>query len=128
MPHRMPPTREPASVYSGIPDAPPGVLDDIRAMLTEAWNIQEPKEWQLQAIFAMTYGLDRAFLCLLLVWRTGDGKSLVIYGLATLLRGVTIVMVPILVLGSDQVSSVWSMANPLAAVYAEHLDYEGCSM
>jgi superfamily II DNA helicase RecQ len=97
-------------------------------MLTEAWNIQEPKEWQLQAIFAMTYGLDRAFLCLLLVWRTGDGKSLVIYGLATLLRGVTIVMVPILVLGSDQVSSVWSMANPLAAVYAKHLDYEGCSM
>ena len=113
---------EPASVYSGIPDSPPGVLDGIRAMLTEAWNIQEPKEWQLQAIFAMTYGLDRAFRRLLLVRRTGDGKSLVIYGLATLLRGVTIVMVPILALGSDQVSSVWSMANPLAAVYAEHLD------
>eukprot|EP00978_Attheya_sp_CCMP212_P009075 scaffold21371_cov61-Attheya_sp.AAC.2 len=70
----------------------------------------------------MTFGLDRAFRRLLLVRRTGDGKSLVIYGLATLLRGVTIVMVPILALGSDQVSTVWSMANPLAGVYAEHLD------
>jgi superfamily II DNA helicase RecQ len=70
----------------------------------------------------MAYGLDRTFRRLLLVRRTGDGKSLVIYGLATLLLGVTFVLVPILALGSDQVSSVWSMVNPSAGVYAEHLD------
>jgi hypothetical protein len=113
---------EASSIYSGMPDAIPSIIDDIRAMLQEAWNISEPKEWQLNAIFAMVYGLDRAFRRLLLVRRTGDGKSLVIYGLATLLRGVTFVLVPILALGSDQVSSVWSMVNPLAGVFAEHLD------
>jgi superfamily II DNA helicase RecQ len=113
---------EASSIYSGMPDAIPSIIDDIRAMLQEAWNISEPKEWQLNAIFAMVYGLDRAFRRLLLVRRTGDGKSLVIYGLATFLRGVTFVLVPILALGSDQVSSVWSMVNPLAGVFAEHLD------
>eukprot|EP00978_Attheya_sp_CCMP212_P029313 scaffold103701_cov32-Attheya_sp.AAC.2 len=70
----------------------------------------------------MAHGHARAFRRLLLVRRTGDGKSLVIYGLDTLLRGVTIVMVPILALGSDQVSTVWSMVNPAAQVFAEHLD------
>eukprot|EP00978_Attheya_sp_CCMP212_P011365 scaffold28059_cov67-Attheya_sp.AAC.2 len=34
-------------------------------------------------------------------------------------HGVTIVMVPILALGSDQVSTMWYMTNPLAGVHAE---------
>eukprot|EP00978_Attheya_sp_CCMP212_P038983 scaffold198411_cov27-Attheya_sp.AAC.1 len=70
----------------------------------------------------MAHGRARARRRLLLTRRTGDGKSLVIYGLATLLRGITIVIVPILALRIDQVSTFWSMAHPEAQVFAEHLD------
>jgi superfamily II DNA helicase RecQ len=110
------------TIYSGNCAADPGILDDIRLMLLEVWNISEPKPWQLKSIYLLAHGRARARRRLLLTRRTGDGKSLVIYGLATLLRGVTIVLVPILALGIDQVSTFWSMAHPEAQVFAEHLD------
>jgi hypothetical protein len=74
------------TIYSGDScAADPGILDDIEQMLLEVWNISEPKPWQLKSIYLMAHGRAHACLCLLLTWQTGDGKLLVIYGLATLL-------------------------------------------
>jgi superfamily II DNA helicase RecQ len=39
-----------------------------------------------------------------LIRKTGDGKSLVMQGMASMLKGITITMVPLLGLGSDQES------------------------
>ena len=93
------------TIYSEDCAADPGIFDDIRQMLLEVWNITEPKTWQLKSIYLMAHASARDRRCLLLTRGTGDGKSLVIYGLATLLRGITIVIVPILALGIDQVST-----------------------
>ena len=41
---------------------------------------------------------------LYLIQKTGEGKSLVLLGMATALQGITIDMVPLLGLGCDQVS------------------------
>ena len=107
-------TDAPDAVYTGRDSTvDPSIMRDIRQMLLEVWDISVPREWQLRAIYLMAHGRARELRRLLLVRRTGDGKSLVIYGLATLLRGVTIVIVPIQALGSDQVSTFWSMANPI---------------
>jgi hypothetical protein len=68
----------------------PDILSNIRQMLLEMWKISEPREWQLNAIYLKAHGHAHAFHRLLLVRKMGNGKSLVIYELATLLRGVTI--------------------------------------
>eukprot|EP00978_Attheya_sp_CCMP212_P039898 scaffold212026_cov25-Attheya_sp.AAC.1 len=41
------------TIYSGNCAADPGILDDIRQMLLEVWNISEPKPWQLKSISLM---------------------------------------------------------------------------
>ncbi len=37
-----------------------------------------------------------------LIRKTGEGKSLVVQGMASMMKGVTVVMVPLLGLGADQ--------------------------
>ena len=55
---------------------------------------------------------------LLNVRKTGEGKTLVFMGAASVLKGVTIVVVPLLCLGADQVTK----ANRSSVVRAFHLD------
>ncbi|KAL7535419.1 hypothetical protein ACHAXR_006478 [Thalassiosira sp. AJA248-18] len=54
-----------------------------------------------------------------LIRKTGEGKSLVILTTATMLRGVTIVMVPLIGLGSDQVNKSFRVKE---GVEAYHID------
>ncbi|KAL7526440.1 hypothetical protein ACHAXR_003455 [Thalassiosira sp. AJA248-18] len=56
---------------------------------------------------------------LYLIRKTGEGKSLVILTTATMLRGVTVVMVPLIGLGSDQVNKSFSLRD---GVEAYHVD------
>jgi hypothetical protein len=75
-------TDAPDTVYTGGDcTLDPYILWDTRQMLLEIWNISEPREWQLKAIYLMAYGRVRELRQLPLVWPTGDGKLLVIYGL-----------------------------------------------
>ena len=48
------------TIYSGNCAADPGILDDIRQMLLEVWNISEPKPWQLKSIYLMAHARARA--------------------------------------------------------------------
>ena len=56
---------------------------------------------------------------LILVQKCGEGKSLMMLGMATMLKGITLVMVPLIGLGSDQANKSKMIAK---RVYAYHCD------
>ena len=61
-----------------------------------------------------------------LISKTGSGKSVVPLTMATLRRGVTIVLVPLLGLGSDQVKKAAREENGIAAYHVdEHSGADG---
>ena len=98
-------------------------MDVITTMLTEVWDEGCPHQFQLDAIYTIVFDSTPAggapFLCL--VGKTGEGKSLVLKGAATLMRGVSIFIVPLVGLGADQLSS---SQRPNHRVFAYHLDEE----
>jgi superfamily II DNA helicase RecQ len=86
---------------SDYPPVPPDIYNAILLMLSSVWNIENPREYQVKAIFYMVFLRVRM---LYLIRKTGEGKSLVLLGMATMLRGVTVCLVPLLGLGSSQAS------------------------
>ena len=73
----------------------------IESVCKEDWGVDKPREFQVQAIFrgAMCHGSYMSITA-----KTGYGKSLVHLAIASMRRGVSIVMVPLLGLGTDQVA------------------------
>jgi len=73
----------------------------IESVCKEDWGVDKPREFQVQAIFqgAMSHGSFMSITA-----KTGYGKSLVHLAIASMRRGVSIVMVPLLGLGTDQVA------------------------
>jgi superfamily II DNA helicase RecQ len=105
LPSPLPPAL-PADDYIPLSDAdyPPVPVDQYNAillMLSAVWKIENPREYQIKAIFYLVFLRVRM---LYLIRKTGEGKSLVLLGTATMLRGVTICLVPLLGLGSSQAS------------------------
>jgi superfamily II DNA helicase RecQ len=83
----------------------------------EIWNIPSPKPYQLEAISCLCFSNKRR---LYLVRKTGDGKSAVVLASATILQGITLVLVvPLLGLGCDQVAKSFRLEQK---VEAYHLD------
>jgi superfamily II DNA helicase RecQ len=70
-------------------------------MLSSVWKIDNPREYQIKAIFYLVFLRVRMMY---LIRKTGEGKSLVLLGTATMLRGVNVCLVPLLGLGSSQAS------------------------
>ena len=68
------------------------------------------------AIFCMVYLTTQTIY---LIRKTGEGKSLVITTVAAMLREVTIVMIPLIGLGSDQANKSINLAK---RVEAYHID------
>ena len=85
-------------------------------MLRDVWGVQHPREYQIRMIFHLVY---RKVPLTYLIRKCGEGKSLVMLGMATLLRGITINMVPLIGLGSDQVSK---SRRPENRIEAWHFD------
>jgi superfamily II DNA helicase RecQ len=84
---------------SNYPPVPPEIHNAILLMLSAVWNIESPREYQIKAIFYMVFLRVRM---LYLIRKTGEGKSLVLLGMATMLWGVTICLVPLRGLGSSE--------------------------
>jgi hypothetical protein len=103
------------------PTQPPIVIPDyvssaIRNELLVTWGCARPRSYQIDAIFHLVYKkTDMMYL----IRKTGDGKSLVMQGMASMLKGITITMVPLLGLGSDQETKCTVEDS---AVKAYHLD------
>eukprot|EP00956_Cyclotella_meneghiniana_P011109 scaffold15544_cov108-Cyclotella_meneghiniana.AAC.1 len=72
---------------SDYPPIPTKISNAIKLMLNDVWGIQEPREYQVAAIFYMAFLKTRLMY---LVRKTGEGKSLVLLGTASILRGVTL--------------------------------------
>jgi superfamily II DNA helicase RecQ len=81
------------------------------------WGIASPKEFQLVAAVARI--VFQAKTCLYLIQKTGEGKLAVVLTSATLLQGITLVVVPLLGLGCDQVAKA---QRGRYKVEAYHLD------
>ena len=103
------------------PTQPPIVIPDyvssaIRNELLVTWGCARPRSYQIDAIFHLVYKkTDMMYL----IRKTGDGKSLVMQGMASMLKGITITMVPLLGLGSDQETKCTVEDS---AIEAYHLD------
>jgi hypothetical protein len=82
----------------------------------EIWHIPKPKPYQLEAIACLCFSTKGR---LYLVHKTGEGKSAVVLASATIFRGITLVLVPLLGLGCDQVAKATRREQQ---VEAYHLD------
>ena len=80
------------------------------------WEIDRPREFQIQAIYLMVYCQKQV---LYLIRKTGEGKSIVFLMIATLLRGITIVLVPLIGLGSDQVSKTINLTHCIESYHVD---------
>jgi superfamily II DNA helicase RecQ len=94
--------------------------DRQRAVILEVvetvWGISSPREFQVEAVARLIF---EPKTCLFLIQKTGEGKSAVVLASATLLRGITLVVVPLLGLGCDQVAKAHHRRYK---VEAYHLD------
>lgn len=90
-----------ASQINDLPPVPASIAKVITKMLSEVWGFDTPHDYQIRMIFHLVY---RRVPLAYLIRKCGEGKSLVWLGMATLLWGITISMVPLIGLGSDQVS------------------------
>ncbi len=83
------------------------------------WGCNSPRQYQIEAIFQLVYTkIDMMYL----IRKTGDGKSLVLQGTASILKGITIVMVPLIGLGSDQAQKCNIVGDDNLCVESYHLD------
>jgi len=87
-------------LIDNLPPPPQRAVEKITKALV-ALGCDTPRRYQIDSIFQLTYRkLDMMYL----IRKCGDGKSLVMHAMATILRGITIVMVPLIGLGNDQIS------------------------
>ena len=80
------------------------------------WDIDSPHDFQVVAINQGNFNDDTVMY---LISKTGSGKSAVPLTIATLRHGITIVLVPLLGLGSDQVKKASRVDK---CIHAYHVD------
>jgi hypothetical protein len=88
----------------------------IIRVMANVWGISSPREFQIEAVARLVF---EPKTCLFLIRKTGEGKSAVVLTASTLLRGITLVVVPLLGLGCDQVSKAQHHHHKIEAF---HLD------
>jgi len=88
----------------------------IRIAMLDDWGIQTPHDWQIRAISDIAFSRDTSTY---LIAKTGSGKSAVPLTVGSLLTGITVTMVPLVGLGSDQVNKC---SNPDNFIEGYHLD------
>ncbi len=109
------------AIRRSIPPSSIEGIDDryerwIRLVLWDDWGIQFPHEWQIHAIHDIVFSNDTSTF---LIAKTGSGKSAVPLTVGSLLTGVTLTMVPLVGLGSDQVNKCSNDGN---FIKGYHLD------
>lgn len=90
--------------------------DAIRLMLGEVFKITAPRDFQIDAIYKLAF----LKLRLLVVQKTGGGKSLLVPAALKFMGGVALVVEPLLGVGADQSRSAQSYGDSDTIVF--HLD------
>ena len=89
----------------------------IVEVMQRALNIKHPRPYQVEAINEMAFNGKSMFL----FRKTGEGKSAVPWVTALLLRLVSIILVPLVGLGSDQVSKAHNDEFRMDAYHVDEL-------
>ena len=88
----------------------------IRQCMKDDWGVQYPHKFQIRVIHHIAFQRDQI---LYLVAKTGSGKSAIPLRIGSLQTGVTLSMVPLVGLGSNQVNNSRNSTN---LIKAYHLD------
>jgi superfamily II DNA helicase RecQ len=73
----------------------------ITHVMAKIWGILSPREFQVEAVARLVF---EPHTCPFLIRKTGEGKFDVVLTASTLLRGIMLMVMPLLGLGCDQVS------------------------
>ena len=118
-----PPVETLHSVYNRGDDSetfpiavPPVARSIIERCILAVFGITSPRPFQIFVIYCMVY-LTKQLIYV--IRKTGEGKTLVITTTAVLLRGIVIVMVPLIGLGSDQVNKAIDLGNGLEGYHTD---------
>ncbi|KAL7472437.1 hypothetical protein ACHAXS_012774 [Conticribra weissflogii] len=90
----------------------------IRRAIERCWGIGTPYDYQIETICEIAIRKKNIFL----IRKTGEGKSIVPWTVAALRKCITIILVPLIGLGSDQVSKASRLE---LGIEAYHLDKIG---
>ncbi len=85
-------------------------------MIRDGLGFPSPRQYQVDALFHLAY---RKIRLMYLIRKTGEGKSLVIMGLALALDGIIVAMGPLHGLGTDQANK---SKRPNSGLEAYHVD------
>ena len=107
---------EPVRLVNSFPPVPEPAEAHIRRVLRERLGFPNPRPCQITAIFHLAC---RKPGLMYLIHKTGEGKSLVMLGLATMLREVTIVMGPLHGLGTDQANKSKQLSKGIEAWHVD---------
>jgi hypothetical protein len=104
-----------------LKDIPPQELQIIKDALRDVYGIAEPRDFQLQAIHYLCFYDNPAMV---LLRATADGKSLVPLTTSIIRTGVTLVLVPLHGLGSDQVDKATVLDHGVEAAATLVLQFQ----
>lgn len=96
----------------------PAAKEIIVTMLLEVLGVTSPHSFQITAIFLLAF----MFSTVLLIQKTGAGKSMVVLGSAALLRGVIIVIEPLVAVGSDRARAATQKSSWIKSHHVDGLD------
>ena len=95
----------------------------ISDSILQTFNISTPRPFQLEAIHHCTFNDDT---CLSICRGTADGKSLVPKTLTILRRGIALILVPLVGLGTDQVEKAYLEEHGIESYHVdEHKRHDG---
>jgi hypothetical protein len=99
-----------------LEDIPSDEVEIINQVISDFYGINEPRDFQVQAIHYLAFHDNPS---LVLLCRTADGKSLVPLTTSILRCGITLVLVPLHGLGSDQVDKATVLDRGVEAYYID---------
>ena len=98
---------------------------DIIATILADHGVHSPRPFQIDAIFQLCI---RRVSMLYLIRKTGEGKSLVLKGMATIKCGITLCLVPLVGLGSDQAIKTTRMTCSVEAYHVDEWKDDRCDL
>lgn len=103
--------------YVEIPDEPRRIMS---VTLDEDWYIKQPRDIQWQGIY---HGAFFDGKIIRINAKTGEGKSVIPLATGTLRKGITVIMEPLLAVGSDQVAKAIYVDKNIEAYHGdEHVE------
>ena len=108
-----------------LEEIPSQHVEIIKDAIQDVYGFSDPRPFQIEAINHLAFDVDSS---LVLVRRTADGKSLVPLTVSVLRRGITLVLVPLHGLGSDQVDKATVPAHGIEAYYVDEHKFSHAKM